>query len=70
MPPLVPLASPDEVGQYLGLTTQQLAQMRYEGKGPRFLKPTGRQIRYRWEDVEAWLASRSYTQTGQAAATV
>lgn len=63
------LATPEEVAGFLQMTTGQLAQMRYLGKGPRFVKPTGRQVRYRWDDVDEWLRSRTFAQTGQGSAT-
>lgn len=67
--PRSPLATPDEVAAYLGFTRQQLAQMRYAGTGPAYTKPSGRTVRYQWVDVDAWLSSRRFTQTGQAPAT-
>jgi predicted DNA-binding transcriptional regulator AlpA len=54
MPQKEALASPAEVGEYLGLPVATLAQWRYLGKGPQPIK-VGRHIRYRWADVEAWL---------------
>lgn len=59
-----PLAMPEEVAEYLGFTRQQLAQMRYLGTGPAFTKPSGRQVRYAWDDVDRWLEGRKFTQTG------
>ena len=64
-----PLASPSEVAEYLGFTVGQLAQMRYLGTGPAFTKPSGRKVRYAWDDVDQWLATRRFTQTSQAPAT-
>ncbi len=58
------LATSAEVCEVLGLTPGALAQLRYSGSGPRFIKITGRAVRYRWADVEAWLEERSRTQTG------
>jgi predicted DNA-binding transcriptional regulator AlpA len=57
------LATTEEVCEVLGITPGAAAQMRYAGRGPKFIKITGRQVRYRWADVEAWLDQRSRTQT-------
>ncbi|MFE7719590.1 helix-turn-helix transcriptional regulator [Nocardia rhizosphaerihabitans] len=61
-----PLATPREVAAYTGLTEPALAQLRYLGRGPKFLKITGRHVRYRWEDIEAWLESSTRQSTGVA----
>ncbi|MFI6068224.1 helix-turn-helix transcriptional regulator [Micromonospora sp. NPDC051227] len=52
------LATPGEVGVYLGVPEKTLTQWRYLRKGPRFTK-VGRHVRYRWNDVEAWLDTQS-----------
>ena len=39
--------------------------MRNAGSGPRFAK-TGKKILYRLQDVEAWLAERSFSSTAEA----
>lgn len=61
-----PLAAPAEVAAYLGRSVQALAQMRHHGTGPAYLK-TGRLIRYRWADVDAWLEQTRSTQTAPEA---
>ena len=61
-----PLATPGELAEYLGNTVDGLAQWRFRGTGPRFIK-VGRQVRYHWEDVEAWLSAQTFEQTGGAA---
>lgn len=65
--PLGALAAPPVLAEYLGTTVNALAQMRYEGKGPKFIKLSASKIRYRWSDVAEWLEARSATQTGQVA---
>jgi len=50
------LATPVEVAEYLRVPIKTLYQWRYQGDGPRAHR-VGRHLRYRWEDVEAWLAS-------------
>lgn len=51
--PLRPL-TPQQLADYLGTTVRKLARMRSNGSGPMFVK-YGRDIRYRWHDVQAWL---------------
>ncbi len=58
------LAKPLEVAEFLQKPVRTLEQWRYRGVGPRYVKVGGRDVRYRWEDVEAWLSE----QTGQSAA--
>jgi excisionase family DNA binding protein len=50
------LATPPEVAAYLQVPVRTLYTWRYQRKGPRAHR-VGRHLRYRWEDVEAWLAS-------------
>lgn len=59
------LADPVEVADYLSVPVATLAQWRYLGTGPRFLK-VGRHIRYRLRDVESWLADQSRSSTRSA----
>ncbi|PAT11278.1 helix-turn-helix transcriptional regulator [Corynebacterium hadale] len=59
------LLSPEELGEYLGLTKQQLALMRVKGSGPRFLRASAANIRYRWSDVEAWLDENTHQSTDE-----
>lgn len=54
MPERPPLATPDEVADFLGLPIATLGQWRYMGKGPKSIK-VGRHVRYRWADIERWL---------------
>lgn len=62
------LATDPEFCEFAGLTPSQSAQLRYQGKGPRFIKVTGRQIRYRWSDIESWLDANTRESTGSDAA--
>ena len=62
------LATPSEVAEHMGVTVGHLAQMRFRGNGPRFVRPTGgRAVRYDWADVEAYIEAQKFTQTGQPA---
>ena len=46
-----------------GMTRGKAAQLRYTGKGPKFLSPSARTILYRKEDVDQWLADSVCTST-------
>lgn len=48
------LVAPEELANYLGVPVKTLYQWRYKGVGPPGLR-IGRHVRYRPEDVEAWL---------------
>lgn len=60
-----PLLESSIIADLLGTTPQNLAQMRYRGTGPRFIKLGVRSVRYRWSDVEAWLEANTLTQSDQ-----
>jgi excisionase family DNA binding protein len=47
----------------LGLDHRTLEQWRYQGKGPAYLK-VGRQVRYRRDDLDAWLNGRRIEPDG------
>nr|WP_261876014.1 helix-turn-helix domain-containing protein [Mycobacterium marinum] len=42
------------LAEYLRTTTATVAQDRYKGTGPKFIK-RGRRVLYRWSDVLEWL---------------
>jgi excisionase family DNA binding protein len=50
------LLTANELASELGVGTQTLAQWRWQGAGPAFIK-VGRLVRYRRTDVDAWLAA-------------
>lgn len=50
-----------------GMTKTNLAQLRFTGKGPKFLKPTPRTVVYRRSDVIAWLETSERTSTAAVA---
>lgn len=56
------LLTPTQLSEELDMTVEALAQWRYKGVGPRFLKE-GRWVRYRRQDVEAWLANCVHERT-------
>ena len=57
------LLTPDEAGAQLGLSTGALAQLRYMGGGPCFIKLTAKAVRYRQSDLDAWIAAKARTST-------
>jgi len=58
--PREPLATPEQVAELLSVNTTTLAQQRYRGIGLPYVR-VGRAVRYRWADVEAYLADRTVT---------
>jgi hypothetical protein len=55
-------AAPEEVALVLGTSVAGLAQMRYRGTGPRFVK-RGRRVLYRWSDIRAYLDANTLQRT-------
>lgn len=45
---------PEQVAEMLGVPIGTLANWRYQGRGPGFLK-VGRHVRYRRSDVAGWI---------------
>jgi predicted short-subunit dehydrogenase-like oxidoreductase (DUF2520 family) len=62
------LMRPEDVVAATGgaVTTGMLAQRRYKGLPPTFLKPTARTVLYRRRDVEEWLEASVRTSTAEA----
>lgn len=58
------LAIPAEVAQYMRTTEAALAQQRFRGDGPKFIK-RGRKVLYRWADIEEYLESQTVTRTNE-----
>ncbi len=54
---MAPLLTPDDVSQYLGVPPGTLANWRYQGHGPAFVR-LGRHVRYRAGDVDEWINSQ------------
>jgi hypothetical protein len=58
--------TPDQVCALVpGMTKTNLAQLRFTGKGPKFLKPTARTVVYREADVIDWLEASERTSTAK-----
>ncbi|WP_017616591.1 helix-turn-helix transcriptional regulator [Nocardiopsis salina] len=58
------LVSPTELSECTDIPAQTLANWRWKGEGPAWIK-LGRHVRYRWADVEKWLDANA--QGGAAA---
>jgi hypothetical protein len=56
------LATPAQLAKYLHTNTDSLAQMRYLGNGPKFVK-VGRRVLYNWDDVLEWIAKNTIQRT-------
>jgi len=55
-----------EAAEYLGLRPQTLATWATTGRYDLPFVRVGRAVRYRRADLDAWLASRTVTHTGEA----
>lgn len=62
-PTVEAIHTPAALGERLGLSVGALAQMRYRGTGPRFIKLGGRQVRYAESDIQAWLEQQTRDRT-------
>ena len=58
------LISTPELAAQLGLAEITLRKWRVYGSGPRFVR-LGGSVRYRAEDIDAWLASRIANSTSE-----
>lgn len=61
-PAMAALGTPGEVAEYLRSSVAALAQLRYLGTGPKFIK-VGRRFLYRWSDVTDWLDRNTMQRT-------
>lgn len=66
-PPLAPKPQPDwlttkAVAQWLHLSPQTFRKWRWSGGGPAYVK-FGQRVVYRREEVERWLAERTFKHT-------
>lgn len=59
--------SPKELAARIpGMTVGNLAQMRFRGDGPKFMKPSPKVVIYDWADAVAWLESTKRDGTAEA----
>ncbi|MEO6606728.1 MAG: hypothetical protein ABIN55_14080 [Aeromicrobium sp.] len=56
------LVAPEVLAEMLSVTTGQLAQMRYLGTGPQYVK-VGTRVRYALTDVQTWLIEHRRSRT-------
>lgn len=61
--PVEVIHTPAALGERFGMTTGALAQMRYKGNGPKFIKLGGKQVRYRESDIQDWLEQQTRERT-------
>jgi excisionase family DNA binding protein len=59
------LLDEEKLAEWLMLPVGTLANWRYQGRGPRFVK-VGRHVRYRRSDVESWLEGNARQSTAAA----
>lgn len=57
------ITTPKQVAEALNTSLMGLAQMRYRGTGPRFIK-RGSRVLYRWSDVTNYLDGHTHERTG------
>lgn len=57
------LLTADDVASVLGIPTATLANWRYQGLGPRYLR-IGRHVRYEAADLKAWLQGQRVSHKG------
>lgn len=56
----------EEAARILNVTPRALEAWRYRGGGPHYLRISGRCIRYRLADLQAWLSERERASTSAA----
>jgi excisionase family DNA binding protein len=54
-----------EAASYLRLSPRTLERLRVQGTGPKFFRPSNRSIRYRQQDLEAYIAARVVASTSE-----
>ena len=54
-----------EAAAYLRLSPRTLERHRVAGSGPRFVK-AGKRVLYRVDDIDAWVAARTFASTAEA----
>jgi excisionase family DNA binding protein len=62
---MFPLLTEEEVAKQLHVSVASLRRWRLERRGPQFIK-VGSLVRYRPEEIEAWLAAQPTGGTGRA----
>ena len=57
------LLTPEEVSDWTGMSRAALAQLRYKGTGPKFIKLSAKTVRYFRSHVQEWLEENVHVQT-------
>tara|TARA_R110000782_G_scaffold243708_1_gene330445 strand:- start:236 stop:490 length:255 start_codon:yes stop_codon:yes gene_type:complete len=57
----------DEAARFIGYTVRALQNWRLRGGGPKFIKVSGRSVRYRRRDLIEWAESLLVASTTEAA---
>ncbi|MFM8856625.1 MAG: helix-turn-helix transcriptional regulator [Actinomycetota bacterium] len=60
---MIELGTPAQVAKVLHTTEASLAQMRYRGDGPIFVRAGRRRVLYRWADVDQWIKDSLHSRT-------
>lgn len=59
------LLTPTELAERLGVSVGTLANMRWRGGGPPYIRMSGRCVRYRPSAVEKWISEREVSSTSE-----
>lgn len=62
------LMTQKQAAEFLSLSPRSLEGWRYRGGGPRYVRINSRAVRYRREDLEAFLAQRTFSHTSEESA--
>jgi len=65
--PFQPLLTTAQAAALLGLSPRTLEGLRLRGGGPRYVRLSARAVRYRREDLAAWIDAGVRTNTAEAA---
>ncbi len=60
-----PLLDEKQAAHFLGWTPRTMQQRRFHGDGPQFVRVAARTIRYRVEDLEAFVEARLHNSTAE-----
>lgn len=61
------LINEKEAAEYIGHSVRALQNWRLRGGGPKFIKVSGRSIRYRRIELDEWANSKLVSSTSEAA---
>jgi excisionase family DNA binding protein len=61
--PPEPLLTEEQAAEYLQLSQRALQSWRTRGNGPRYVKISGRAVRYRRTDLDQWIVGKLRTRT-------